>query len=167
MCMKWLLIICHVNSIEQWWSVSTVIARCYLHLRWYFWSKKDKKNMRKISQDLLKSIAHLKNKHEIKHFSKSKGGKSLGLLYLHWSLQDLDFSPISFGKRVAEKVSVWAEHSVGACCVVICINLLSTLVGILEFPNLVKLPKFTFNSKKECSTYYEIKSKHIFYLKYF
>ena len=37
---------------------------------------------------------------------------------------------------------------VGACRVVICINLLSTLVGILEFPNLVKLPKFTFNAGK-------------------
>ena len=49
MCMKWLPIICHVNSVEQCRTVltvstmstvstvSTVIARCYLHLRWYFW----------------------------------------------------------------------------------------------------------------------------------
>ena len=48
MCMKWLLIIRHVNSVEQCRTVSTVstvsivstvssvIARCYLHLRWYF-----------------------------------------------------------------------------------------------------------------------------------
>ena len=45
MCMKWLLIIRHVNSVEQCQTVSTVptvstlstvIARCYLHLRWYF-----------------------------------------------------------------------------------------------------------------------------------
>ena len=43
---------------------------------------------------------------------------------------------------------------VGPCYVVICINLLSTLVGILEFPNLVKLPKFTFNAGKN--------RKHIF-----
>ena len=44
-CMKWLLIIRHVNSVEQCRKVSTVstasivstvIARCYLHLRWYF-----------------------------------------------------------------------------------------------------------------------------------
>ena len=40
--MKWLLIIRHVNSVEQCRTVSTVstvstvIARCYLHLRWYF-----------------------------------------------------------------------------------------------------------------------------------
>ena len=44
MCMKWLLIIRHVNSVEQCRTVSTVstvIARCYLHLRWYFylWSQ--------------------------------------------------------------------------------------------------------------------------------
>ena len=54
MCMKWLLIIRHVNSVEQCRTVSTVstmstvstvstvIARCYLHLRWYFvylWGK--------------------------------------------------------------------------------------------------------------------------------
>ena len=38
---------------------------------------------------------------------------------------------------------------VGACYVVICINLLSTLVGILEFPNLVKLPKFTSNGREK------------------
>ena len=57
MCMKWLPIIRHVNSVEQcrtvstvstlstvstvsivstMSTVSTVIARCYLHLRWYF-----------------------------------------------------------------------------------------------------------------------------------
>ena len=39
MCMKWLLIIRHVNSVKQCQTVSTVstvIARCYLHLRWYF-----------------------------------------------------------------------------------------------------------------------------------
>ena len=39
MCMKWLPIIRHVNSVEQCRTVSTVstvIARCYLHLRWYF-----------------------------------------------------------------------------------------------------------------------------------
>ena len=42
MCMKWLLIIRHVNSVEQCRTVSivstvsTVIVRCYLHLRWYF-----------------------------------------------------------------------------------------------------------------------------------
>ena len=38
-CMKWLLIIRHVNSVEQCRTVSTVltfITRCYLHLRWYF-----------------------------------------------------------------------------------------------------------------------------------
>ena len=45
MCMKWLIIIRHVNSLEQCRTVSivstvsTVIARCYLHLRWYFSSK--------------------------------------------------------------------------------------------------------------------------------
>ena len=47
MCMKWLLIIRHVNSVEQCCTVSTVstvsivstvITRCYLHLRWYFWN---------------------------------------------------------------------------------------------------------------------------------
>ena len=44
MCMKWLPIIRHVNSVEQCRTVSTVstvstvIARCYLHLRWYFFS---------------------------------------------------------------------------------------------------------------------------------
>ena len=41
MCMKWLLLIIrHVNSVEQCRTVSTVstvIARCYLHLRWYFY----------------------------------------------------------------------------------------------------------------------------------
>ena len=49
MCMKWLLIIRHVNSVEQCRTVSTVskvstvstvstvIARCYLHLWWYFY----------------------------------------------------------------------------------------------------------------------------------
>ena len=124
-----------------------------------------------ISQALLKSIAHLKNKQlyyqcsgnmRSNIFARNRGGKSLGPLFYIEVCKILIFL-ISFGKRDAEKVSVWAEHSVGACCVVICINLLSTLVGILEFPNLVKLPKFTFNSKKECSTYYEIKSKHIFY----
>jgi len=51
MCIKWLLIIRPVNSVEQCRTVSTVstvptvstvstvstvIARCYLHLRWYF-----------------------------------------------------------------------------------------------------------------------------------
>ena len=42
MCMKLLLIIRHINSVEQCQTVSTVltvstvIARCYLHLRWYF-----------------------------------------------------------------------------------------------------------------------------------
>ena len=45
MCMKWLPIIRHVNSVKQCRTVltvstkstvSTVIARCYLHLRWYF-----------------------------------------------------------------------------------------------------------------------------------
>ena len=58
MCMKWLLIIRHVNSVEQCRTVSTVstvssvstmstvstvstvIARCYLHLRWYFSKEK-------------------------------------------------------------------------------------------------------------------------------
>ena len=39
MCMKWLLIIGHVKSVEQCRTVSTVIARCYLHLRWYFLKK--------------------------------------------------------------------------------------------------------------------------------
>ena len=41
-CMKWLLIIRHVNSVKQCQTVSTVstvIARCYLHLRWYFWQQ--------------------------------------------------------------------------------------------------------------------------------
>ena len=44
MCMKWLFIIRHVYSFEQRRIVSTVstvstdIARCYLHLRWYFLS---------------------------------------------------------------------------------------------------------------------------------
>ena len=44
-CMKWLLIIRHVNSVKQCQTVSTVstvstvIARCYLHLRWYFWNQ--------------------------------------------------------------------------------------------------------------------------------
>ena len=43
-CMKWLLIIRHVNSVKLCQTVSTVstvstvIARCYLHLRWYFLS---------------------------------------------------------------------------------------------------------------------------------
>ena len=40
MCMKWLLIIRHVNSVEQCQTVSTVIARCYLHIRWYFFGYK-------------------------------------------------------------------------------------------------------------------------------
>ena len=44
---------------------------------------------------------------------------------------------------------IGVKYLVGACYVVICINLLSTLVGILEFPNLVKLPKFTSNSRKK------------------
>merc|ERR1712240_606129 len=57
MCIKLLLIIRHVNSVEQCRTVSTVstvptvstvstvstvltvIARCYLHLRWYFFRK--------------------------------------------------------------------------------------------------------------------------------
>ena len=49
---------------------------------------------------------------------------------------------------------IGVKYLVGVCYVVICINLLSTLVGILEFPNLVKLPKFTFNAGKN--------RKHIF-----
>ena len=47
-----------------------------------------------------------------------------------------------------QKVFIGVKYLVGACYVVICINLLSTLVGILEFPNLVKLPKFTSNGRK-------------------
>ena len=48
-----------------------------------------------------------------------------------------------------QKVFIGVKYLVGACYVVICINLLSTLVGILEFPNLVKLPKFTSNGRKK------------------
>ena len=47
---------------------------------------------------------------------------------------------------------------VGACYVVICINLLSTLVGILEFPNLVKLPKFTSNGREKRKIFLYISS---------
>ena len=50
------------------------------------------------------------------------------------------------------------KYLVGACYVVICINLLSTLVGILEFPNLVKLPKFTSNGREKRKIFLYISS---------